>query len=248
VGAGKTFCALSACKDKSKMLWISADNGATDGFASQGIEVPEFQLIEFMSNEDLWKRAKFQRPPNIVEAMSFASKYAANRAQAGLTQWVVTDTPSTLAVYVVNHWEQRFPDDGFKMWRATLGTFRRYHETLKFSGAGMIYCMHSRPVDNTDAGKRKDNEIRLIADGGRFKIDIPGQSADLFKREASFQFFLKKEKGPGRKNSDRVAYLVTEDGETKNRFEDCLPEKMEPDISKAFKLIEKKLGRKLWED
>jgi hypothetical protein len=249
IGAGKTTCALSACADKSKMLWISADNGATDPFATRGIEVPEFQIIEFMSNPDLWRRAGFNKAPDIVQTMSFASKYAANRVQAGITRWVVVDTPSTLTVYTVNYWDQRFPDDGFKMWRHNLKTFQRFHETLKFSGAGIIYCLHSRPVDNSDAAKRKDNEIRLVADGGRFKIDMPGQAADLYKREASFQFYIKVEKEPGRKSTrKRVAYLACDDGETKNRFEDCLPDKMEPDISLAFKRIEKKLGRKLWED
>src|SRR3990167_6448326 len=96
-GVGKTFMAASASKhwrssngmrELKDMLWISADAGATDGFASQGIKVPEIRLIDLVRDAKKWRAAGFQKVPSITEAASWAAGYAAERVQNGLTEWV----------------------------------------------------------------------------------------------------------------------------------------------------------------
>lgn len=243
IGAGKTFMALSACKDKSKMLWISADNGATDGFATQGIEVPELNLISLASDEDMWRTARFNRPPSVIERLSFATKYAADRVRAGVTEWVVIDTLSSIDVSTVNYWNTVYPTDGWALYRANLQTHIQILEKLMNSGAKLCLLFHTAAVNEDDAKKKMQNQVMLVAGGAKFTLAVSGKSGALYKRHASFQIAIQKKQIPNTKRFERRAFLALDMMEGKNRFEDCLDPEEKPDIQYMIDKINKKLAR-----
>lgn len=267
IGSGKTFAAATLSQfwpgniiERTKssggkkivledVLWGVIDSNATAGFTVMGVEpgcIYNFQKIR--GSEAEWKKYGFNRRPSILETAMRFTILARERAQKGQTRIVIVDTASGLdGAFVIHSTDTAMNDpklagNKYARWDLNLSANTKFHDALKFSGVQVIcYCMHSRPVDEESDAAKKKNLMVLVAGGAKFAPAITGQSAAVYKRDMTQEFFCKVTRVPGKKGNEAKKYSiltdVCEEGETKSRYGNIVPVEIDPNLRAFYKLV-----------
>lgn len=265
IGCGKTWLAASASQfwpgDKiaerlkgvgkkielEDCLWFGIDSNAIAGFSIIGVTVPYFSLQKVMTVEAEWKKWGLAHKPSVIEASNRFCKILGERFAKGQTRFGIIDTVSKLDESFINYHKKVVANDSslsgnkYALWQLNYAAHCLFHESLKFTGANLIYCMHSQSVaDDTEQAKKKNVTV-LMAGGASFAPAISGKSAAAYKRDATMQLLVRTTIVPGKKGHDAKKRIVITDvsaeGETKNRYGGVLPQETEPDLRKMYKTI-----------
>lgn len=264
IGTGKTFLAATISqfwptdlaarlKGTGKKValedvyWFEIDSNATAGFSTIGVEVPKFNLQAVMSREAEWKKYGFTRRPSIIEAMGKFVALLKDRVAKGQTRFAIIDTVTALdGSLIVYHTKIADADTGqagnkYYKWQLNFAAHQLFHDSLKWSGANLVYCMHSKAVDEDTTSAKKKNQTVLMAGGAQFAPAISGQSAAVYKRDMTMQLLCKVSREPGKKGAGSlVRKIITDvqsDGETKNRYGGILPLEMDPNLRAIYKAV-----------
>lgn len=251
-GNGKTFCAGTASKywpeepgkekvELKDMLWVSADDGALDGFLELGITVPELRLKEVFAAHDPKRNKKFDVVNGIGEVFKQIPKFVEENG----TRFIVIDTVSTFDRYV-NEYFVRNPILTAKGAKDTYGHFRvvgtthqRFHLNLTMMGTSIIYLFHAKMISDGVDAKRLD--ATQVAGGGDITLDITGQiGKNVYMANSSLIMCVKAKKVPGKGKPVYNRYLLPYGGEGfegKARFHKSLDAKEEPHLGKVYKKI-----------
>lgn len=254
IGAGKTTLAATASKNfpatipaakmvtLSDMLWISIDIDGVASFAHKGIEVPEIDLIQIMSDEEVYKELGFVRPPSIVEAMSAAVEIAAERVAAGETSTIVVDTLSTFDTRLSIFADEvtKGSSNQYAPYKYMLAAHTKVHEGLTRTGADIIYLAHARAVSDEQAAEKKKNQAVLAVGGGYIAPELTGAAPKVYKRDVSLELYVKAFRDPRTKKLKRTVLTEVNDmgAEVKNRYEGILLPEEEPNLRDIFAKID----------
>jgi len=260
-GAGKTALAATASehfpanwpttRHKGKaakynltdMFWLSVDKKACAGFRERGVNVRQFDVLDFMGNEKTWRKAGFTRQPNVFKAAEFGLKVA---AASGAT-YLVVDTVTTLDRLFIEYWMAHCPvsartgnRDTQGMYGEILGWHLAFFTTcIKVTTATLFLC-HTRVLGEAELTTEKARQKTMTtAAGGIIIPDITGKGALPYKAHCSAQLAIVGKPIPGKKGQLERYVSTVKDGEseTKNRWELSLDAREEPHLGKMFAKI-----------
>lgn len=254
-GSGKTFLAGTASAkwpktwppkgkswiDLGDCLWVPFDAGATDGFTEARIEVPTIPVLDIISDVGSTERGLW-RAVQLIQEYTAAKK----------PKRVCVDTLTMLDKMLGEHFDRNCPTnargekDTFAMYRLILNTHKRFHNALRSTGCGLIYCCHSRVLIDAAPGSAqgkvqadKKKAAAVPGTGSDIVPDITGQARTLYTADASLQLVVRKNTTPG-KNKD-FSWTVHPHGgqgfEGKCRYTLSLDETEPADLSKLFAKI-----------
>lgn len=245
MAAGKTFFAASASEfwpeklpakpaiELSDMLWLQADRGACDGFRHNGLDVPIFDFVEFMSNEDIWRAAvdirgqRYAQQPTIIQAMEYATGLVRRRYREGLTKWVVIDTLTTVDTHMIAHHQEitQGHQNKYEAYGRNLTAHRLFHTRMCATGCNIILLCHSKSAgdEKLESEQKKALTVQVSGDASFFP-DLTGQAPKIYKHDDTLQLVVKASVEPKTKKLVRRVLVGhdTEGGEVKNRFEGLL--------------------------
>lgn len=270
IGCGKSFLAATISQfwpgniaERTKgtgkkvvledIFWFIIDSNAIAGFSIIGVECPSYNLQKVMGIEAEWKKVGFARKPSLIEAVNKYGTLLKDRVAKGLTRFAVVDTVTGLDGSLINYHRKMVENDAslsgnkFALWQLNYAAHQLFHDTLKFSGVNILYCMHSKSVDEETIQAKKKNQTVLMAGGATFAPAISGQSAAVYKRDATMQLLVKASVIPGKKGheakSRKVITDISSDGETKQRYAGILPQEAEPNLRAMYATIRKAQAR-----
>lgn len=255
IGAGKTFFSASASNYMPKslpakkrtvledMLWMGFDAGAAAGFKHNKLSVPYLDIVQIMSDPDIYEHHGFTtRPPTITEALNIMHNLADDYIAEGKTHFLVVDTITTLDVMLLDHHRKVCKGDTntYAKYDLNLAAHSEHHNRNKATGINVIYNCHSRAVGESPSQKDKNVSV-LVVGGSRFIPDITGRAPAIYKRDASAQIVIAATKRPKVPGLSRKVYIGYNDigWEGKNRYEGLLPDEMEPNLGKILEIIKK---------
>ncbi len=224
---------------------LSFDDGACKGFRERGFSVPEFDVQHFMAAG--WKKTHFKREPTIHEACDFGIN---ELMQHGPT-YLAVDTVSTFDVELNEHWSQNAPKStqtGEEITIQKFGGIKADHAEFVKSLRGLdlvlIMLFHSTvKMDVTGKAKaeaKAKKDTMMIAGGGLIEPAVTGGAASYYKAIASLQLAViavPKNVGGKAALERYVAPAMSDDYETKNRWELSLDMKEPPHLGKILKKL-----------
>jgi hypothetical protein len=253
-GHGKTFCALSASKYWPEVftkpvalhdiLHVGFDRNALAGAAELGIRVPAV---------DTRKVLREGGARDMLDLLSKLGNEIIPDAINHGVETVIVDTVSRMDRQLVEYWTINCPTsksgtpDTRAKWTMLAHTHSRFLSQLRTMPVNLIFCCHSKALIESDTKEGQDQALRnrATATPGPDDIvpEITGQSLNLYTGDVSMEFVLMASPKALGKGFDRWLYPYGAKGfRAKNRWQQTLAEKEEPNLNKLFAKIRNRIN------
>lgn len=192
------------------LLWIGWDDGATLGFAQQGVSVP---LIDVAKTE----------PQDLLRTIDEIVALA--KVEAPKRHAIVIDTVSELDSKIISYVENVERLDGHDKWASVASKHKRFFGPLMRLPCHVLFLCHSKAEMEVTGGSQSAQQQaaqqrrKLAATGGSLVGPaITGSSRDLYRRNVSFVWFVKQQMVAGGQRGAFFQSEGTADIEGKSRL------------------------------
>ena len=223
------------------IFYLQIESHGTSGFYSLNI-VPRaiFDVEKLISDPVAWKAAKFALQPTMSQAVDFGLTQFEEWLKTHPNGKLVVDSLSTYTAGLQCEYNQA---NSMRMYGDIGNSCRDFWYRLKFMDfAACVFLAQSKALwedeKETEVTKAR-REAGKSLDGAKVVPDMPGQSVNIFQREAIFVASLQATRLPGGGGKRRYLHLEKMGlSGGKNRFEHFINSKQDAHLRKLLRKIE----------
>ena len=216
----------------SDLLWVSFDQGATDGFAEQGYIVPQIDL----------STVKLDKLGNEIRDVV---RLIEERVAKGITKTVVIDTVSGYDEMLIGEGTIVKNLDKFELWAHVAAGHRALSARIKELPCRVIFLCHAKALqEQTGGGTVVANQQRVRQAQGVLTGVVPeisGKSLNAYRKDATFIFstFKGAKRYPETaKAMEKGYYFIAEHPEFESKKRLFVPAVMPADWREVIRLIQ----------
>jgi len=212
------------------LLWVSFDQGATDGFEEQGYIVPQVDL----SNTKLDK---------LESEVRSVVKMIEDRVREGKTKRVIVDTVSGYDEMLIGAATLIKNLDKFDLWAYVAAGHRALGARLKELPCPVIFICHAKALQDLPGGgvvTANTQRTRQAAGLTGIVPEISGKSLNSYRKDASFIFATVKgaKKYPlDSPTTEKGYWFISEHAEFEGKKRVSLPAHMPADWREVFRVL-----------